>query len=530
MPLIKNLSIRNKVIAINLASCLVVLVFASLVFIGTTTILYRHALLDELESIADMVGHNSRAALVFNDREGAKAILAALASKRNVTIAQISTKDGVVLAQYRAQQTDQALSEGRGSGQFGHSAQLAQASREPVFHDIGFLDGLVDITVPIRLDGEVLGAVLIESNLKAVFSAIKINLAVAFAAILISIALAFVFAARLQKVVSQPILHLLETMRRVSTEEDYAVRAKTYSDDELGTLTGGFNEMLTHIQSRDTALQVANAEANAAKADLAALNAELEARVEERTAELRELQIEAVRSERLAALGQLTATVSHELRNPLGALRTSLFLVGSKTQDKGLGIERALARSERSIERCDNIITEMLDFARTSEVAAESGQIDDWLADVLSEQEIPDGIKVNREFGASGTILDFDADRLRRAVINVFDNGCQAMTESLREGDTSKDYSMTLNTLVVDDRYEMIFTDTGQGMDEETLGKIFEPLFSTKSFGTGLGMPTVKQIMELHNGGIEIESTSGKGTTVILWLPLTPQLEQEKVA
>ena len=261
------------------------------------------------------------------------------------------------------------------------------------------------------------------------------------------------------------------------------------------------------------------------------LNESLEHRVEERTAELHAAQKELVQGERLAALGQLTATVSHELRNPLGALRTSLFLIQSKTKDLDVDLSRPLARSERSIERCTNIVSEMLDFVRATDIDPETASIDAWLDAVIEEQKMPDGITLERESGAADLTLSFDGDRLRRAVINVFENGCQAMMGERAEGSVlEKEYSITIQTGVFDGRFEMRFIDNGSGMDEETLARIFEPLFSTKSFGVGLGMPTVKQIMELHDGGIEMKSQPGEGTTAVLWLPLPQEAANAKVA
>ena len=93
------------------------------------------------------------------------------------------------------------------------------------------------------------------------------------------------------------------------------------------------------------------------------------------------------------------------------------------------------------------------------------------------------------------------------------------MTELADVAQTAVDCTITITSQVIDGRYEMCFADTGKGMDATTLEKLFEPLFSTKSFGTGLGMPTVQQIMELHDGGIDVDSTLGKGTAVTLWLP-----------
>ena len=243
----------------------------------------------------------------------------------------------------------------------------------------------------------------------------------------------------------------------------------------------------------------------------------------ERSEELQEAQDSLVQKERLATLGQLTATVSHELRNPMGAIRTSLFLAKQKTEGKGLGVERALDRAERNIVRCDTIIAELLDFARDTPPNLEPENADRWLKLTLQEQIVPEGVEVVFDFGASGVEVAFDKERLRRAVINVFDNGAQSMIDNPPE----RERKLTVSTRATDGIFEMVFEDQGAGMDEETLEKIFEPLFSTKSFGVGLGLPTVKKIVEVHGGEITYDSTPGVGTKAFIRLPIKTEQQQE---
>ena len=248
---------------------------------------------------------------------------------------------------------------------------------------------------------------------------------------------------------------------------------------------------------------------------------ELERRVEERTAELHTVQEELLRKERLATLGQLTATVSHELRNPLGVIRNTMFTITEAVQASGLKLERALGRIERSIGRCDAIITDLLDYTRIRELRRDQYTIDTWLGEVLDEQKIPEHIELMRDFAAGNRAVLFDADRFRRVIINLIDNAAQAIEGGREQMATGAPQRIIVRTRIAGDRLEVEIDDSGPGIPPEVFKRIFEPLFSTKGFGVGLGLPTVKQIMEHHGGGIELLSEPGRGTRAVVWLPLT---------
>ncbi len=255
--------------------------------------------------------------------------------------------------------------------------------------------------------------------------------------------------------------------------------------------------------------------------DVRILNAELEQRVEERTEALRTAQAGLLRQERLATLGKLAATVSHELRNPLATIRTSVFVLGNELKEKKPLVQRSLERIERSSVRCARIIDELLDFTRIPEREPEfeSMLVDAWLDETLNEQVLPPEITLLRDFGLGDMAVPLDKDRFRRAIINVFDNACQAMIGENKEDAGNDKGVLTVRTQERNGCVEIVFADTGPGIPPEVFGKIFQPLFSTKGFGIGLGLPVVKQIMEQHNGGIEIEASEGRGTRVCLWLP-----------
>ena len=236
---------------------------------------------------------------------------------------------------------------------------------------------------------------------------------------------------------------------------------------------------------------------------------------------LKSVQLELLRKERLAVLGQLTGTVAHELRNPLGALVSSMAVIRHKSAAAGLDLKAAFERTDRSVRRCERIITDLLDFARATGIQREPVVLDSWLSDILDEQDIPEAIAVNAGLQTGGATLRFDPDELRRAVINVVDSACQAMAGGNRtNGTAAAAGELTVTSRVNAGRVEIEITDTGPGIPENILPQVTEPLFSTKSFGTGLGLPTVQRIMGEHGGGLDISSEEGRGARVTLWWPL----------
>ena len=261
-------------------------------------------------------------------------------------------------------------------------------------------------------------------------------------------------------------------------------------------------------------------DAKAAEVELNKHQYKLEELIEDRTRELQDVHDELIRKERLATLGQLTATVSHELRNPLGAMKPSLYVIEKKSDKSDVRVQQAIERIDRNVDRCDRIIDELLDFTRITELDRHVAPVDEWLESVITEQDIPKDIRVEKDFSLSGVELAIDVGRLSRAVINVVENACHAMLDDNKQVMDRKSACLNIKTQRNNKRIDIVISDTGSGMPEDVLQRIFEPLFSTRGFGVGLGMPTVKQIMEQHGGGVDIKSKEGEGTTVILWLPV----------
>jgi PAS domain S-box-containing protein len=298
----------------------------------------------------------------------------------------------------------------------------------------------------------------------------------------------------------------------------------TVMKETQAALERAYAEVEQRVEERTHELQQEIAERKHTEKELQRYRDRLEELVVERTRELEKAQAELVCQERLSALGQLTATVAHEIRNPLGTVRTAVFSINDAIKrDEMSRVERALQLAERNIVRCDDIITELLDFTRDQVLQKSPIQIDPWLDRILDEaleqRAIPESITLVRELHAEAEI-SIDGERFRRAIVNVVANAVDAMRE---KGPFERKNRLTVSTQVIGSRLEIGISDTGCGIPVKMMDRIFEPLFSTKSFGVGLGLSIVKSIMEQHGGGVEISSQTDMGTTVVLWLPAPDQ-------
>lgn len=250
---------------------------------------------------------------------------------------------------------------------------------------------------------------------------------------------------------------------------------------------------------------------------------ELEGLVAERTQSLRDAQAELIRRERLSTLGQLTATVSHELRNPLATIGPSLYVLKTLIPDPGPRVSGIIERIERNVGRCDHIISDMLDFARQRDLSPRAIDGNACIREQLSDYEPPAGVALKLAPDTQPVVVALDIDSVRRALVNIIENACHAVLAKLDE-EAGTDFSpeVRLHTHVTDDDcFAVVIDDNGCGMREEVLQRIFEPLYSTKNFGVGLGMIIVKNIMDRHGGTIAVTSIPGEGSCFTLRFPLS---------
>jgi PAS domain S-box-containing protein len=250
------------------------------------------------------------------------------------------------------------------------------------------------------------------------------------------------------------------------------------------------------------------------EAELQKYRDSLEHLVYERTKELEAAQEKLVQGERLAALGQITATVSHELRNPLGTIRGSLYLLRQVLDTSDPRTAKPLERADRNVERCNRIIEDLLDFTRQSRLLIEHVDVDDWLGSVLDDLLPPAGIELRRALNGR-TMAGIDTEKLRRCVCNLLSNAYDSV---LAREDGQK--VVEVATRSADGTLTVSITDSGSGIVSEDIERIWEPLFTTKGFGVGLGLPHVKQLVELHKGTISCANREGGGAEFTIKLPL----------
>src|SRR5580704_3690848 len=229
-----------------------------------------------------------------------------------------------------------------------------------------------------------------------------------------------------------------------------------------------------------------------------------------------EAETKLLKVQRLAVLGQVTGAVAHELHAPLIAIREALAALKEIATESGSDLEKPVARMERSIERCERMSSDLLEYTSARELQPTSFGFDQWLGEVLARQRVSGPVKLSTELRAGNAVASFDADRIRRVVTDLVENACQALSEL----PSHYERRVVVRTGIAPGMVVLTVADTGPGIAPENLERIFDPLFSTKSFGTGLGLPIVKQIVERHGGTIRIDSEVAHGTRVRISLPL----------
>jgi PAS domain S-box-containing protein len=236
----------------------------------------------------------------------------------------------------------------------------------------------------------------------------------------------------------------------------------------------------------------------------------LEQMVEKRTKELKDAQDQLVRREKLAILGQLAGGVGHELRNPLGVISNAVYYLKMVQPDADETVKEYLETISEEVNRSTQIVSDLMDFSRIKSVEREETAVSDLISEVLEKQPVPENVKMATTIPSDLPPVFIDLRRIRQVFDNLITNACHAMPEGGK---------LNISAIAEQDKVHVSFTDTGSGISEVNMEKVFEPLFTTKARGIGLGLAVSRNLVEANGGSIEVESAEDKGSTFTVILP-----------
>jgi signal transduction histidine kinase len=509
MPGSWRTSIRKKLVLLFTVNATVALTISCLIFWFYLTISYRETLVSEELATAQIVADNSVSALTFDDEKAATETLNSLRSEPRIERACMYGKKGALFASYQRKSN------------FTSCPATLQAD------GVHFTFRALNIVYPVLLDNEVSGQLLLQVSLQEMYARLlrfgALSLLVLFGVALLS----FLFSFSLQKVISDPILHLTAIANLVSANGNYALRATSRSDDETGVLIGKFNAMMEQIHQRDLKLQHAQDE--------------LEERVGQRTQQLRReiaereviqqslLNAKLQAEESSRAKSAFLANMSHELRTPLNAILGYSEMLEEDAEERGNQSDACDLRKIQSAgKHLLSLISDILDLSKIEagrvELAFEVISIDAIVSEVsftihplARKQGNLFVVEIDRPFH----LVRVDAIKFRQALLNLLSNACKF---------TSNGRVMLRIRQAVEDEKKYILwevEDTGIGIAKEDQGRLFAAFTQVDSSatrrhgGTGLGLAISQRLIEMMGGWISVDSELGRGSIFCIHLPDT---------
>ncbi|MBN1900252.1 HAMP domain-containing protein [Candidatus Sumerlaeota bacterium] len=333
---------------------------------------------------------------------------------------------------------------------------------------------------------------------------------------------------------TRPIRSLSWTAIRVA-KGDLNARALVLPHDEVGTLSTIFNSMIQRIQnwhqelekqvkSRTAELRQANVDLKReieerirVDKELKKYSEKLEEMVEQRTSELRKAQEELVKKEKLAILGLLAGGVGHELRNPLGVINNAVFYLKTIHSEDDFHTKEYLDIIASEVSNAEKIVSDLMDYAGLKHIEKEKVSIPQIVSQILKDYPPSEKIEVLIDFPEHLPDLRAEPSQIYKIIFNVITNACQAMPEGGALAIKGSHENSSLHISI---------EDSGTGIPEENLAKIFDPLFTTKARGIGLGLSVSKSLVDACGGNIRVASEINKGSVFVINFPLKETINE----
>ncbi|MFN0060570.1 MAG: ATP-binding protein [Planctomycetota bacterium] len=443
---------------------------------------------------ADLTAGYVSAPLAFDQPTDAAKALAMLNADAAILCAEVKKIDGSTFATYARPNAGEA---------YRHLA-----STEPLHHGARFAGRELIVTRPVEQSGKQVGWLVLVQNLDEIYVDLGLRACILIVVQLAAAAMAYLLAAKLQRRISEPILHLSATAQQVSEQHDFSLRAHKRSPDEIGALTDTFNAMLTEIEARDAELKQAN-EA-------------LEGRVKDRTNDLK-TALEAADSANNAK-SQFLANMSHEIRTPMTAILGYADMLLDSTLSESERVD-GIETIRRNGSHLLTVINDILDFSKIEAGKLSIENIEYSPAEVLFEVQqllmpraqakgLKFEIEASRDLPSSAL---GDPTRLRQILLNLLSNAIKFTKHG--------EVRVTASVLEIDGATPQLafeVRDTGMGMTKEQVAQLFKPFsqadgsMSRRFGGTGLGLAISRNLALMLGGDISVASATGAGTVFTL--------------